>query len=98
MKSPREFLTEQPARGGAEVYPHSPIAVYTGSQRPRFEQRTLKNMNQPFLWISSTAVTLRHESLTTLRRRGPKIISTNLTAAWFAKCQGCRDPFRRNQR
>ena len=44
--------------------PRSPIAVYTGSQRPRFEQRTPKNMNQPFLWIPSTAVTLRQENLT----------------------------------
>ncbi len=40
----------------------------------------------------STAVTLRQESLTTLRRRGPKIISTNLTATWSTKCQGCPDP------
>ena len=50
-------------------------------------------MNQRFLWIPSTAVTLRQESLTTLRRGGPKIISTNLTATWPKKCQGCPDPF-----
>ncbi len=42
----------------------------------------------------STALTLRQESLNTLRRRGRKIISTNLTATWSTKCQGCPDPFR----
>jgi len=41
----------------------------------------------------STALTLRQESLNTLRRRGRKIISTNLTATWSTKCQGCPDPF-----
>jgi len=49
MKSTREFLTEQAARGGARVYPHHPIAVYTGSQRPRFEQRTPKKLISRFL-------------------------------------------------
>jgi hypothetical protein len=42
----------------------------------------------------STVLTLRQESLNTLRRRGRKIISTNLTATWSTKCQGCPDPFR----
>ncbi len=49
MKSSPDFLAEQTEKGGYRGYPHPPIAVYTGSQRPRFGQRRPKKMDQPFL-------------------------------------------------
>src|SRR5260370_13569807 len=39
----------------------------------------------PNIDLHSSVPSLKHNN--TLRRRGPKIISTNLTATWFAKCQ-----------
>ena len=45
MKSQLEFLAEHTEKGGsAAVYPHPPIVVSTGSQRPRCTPRRAKNI------------------------------------------------------
>jgi len=86
-------LKRQPARSNAAIPRRRPSVSKGRRMKSSSHERSSTGCQSFPPRPPSTALTLRQESLNTLRRRGRKIISTNLTATWSTKCQGCPDPF-----